>query len=156
MSSQSSIEVSLLFHSTSSAASVVSQVSAGSVWCAGGGSCCDEEGRGCRGSEEPGRCTEVHGCSAQMSDTWPPLSAASPPSLGLRSPSPGSHSPGNTQTGCVSTEMSFTSYISQIGVFSVKKLVCSQIFRYFLYVFIHNKVYFTFTFGHFLKHNRFV
>lgn len=79
--------------------SVVSQVSAGSVvqWCAGGGSCCDEEGRGGRGSEESGLCTEVRGCSTRMTDTWPPQSAASPPSSEQRSPSLGCHSPGKQE-----------------------------------------------------------
>lgn len=89
-------EVSLLFRSTSSAISVVSRVSAGSVRCAIGSRCCGEEGRGGRRSGEPGRCTGVHGCSAQKTDTWPLLSAASPPSSGLRSLSRGSRSPGNT------------------------------------------------------------
>lgn len=90
-------------HSTFSAISVVMQVSAGSVvqWCAGGGSCCDEEGRGGQGSEGSGRCKEVRGCSAQTTDIWPPQSAASLPSSGRRSPSLGSHSP---SVGCQLSE----------------------------------------------------
>lgn len=126
ISSQSlSIEVSRLFRSTSSVVSWEGEgVSAGSVvqrfagggavpvksldtpqtfgWCC---SCCDEEDRGGPGSEEPGRCTEVRGCSAQTTDTWPPLSAASPPSSGRHFPSPGSHSPGNTKGGDVRAEL---------------------------------------------------
>lgn len=117
-----SIEVSHLFRSTSSALSWVSQVSAGSVVqrCAGGGSCCDEEGRGGQGSEEPGPCTEVRGCSARTTGTWPPLSAASPPSSGLRSPSQGSHSPGNVQGQSVCEQERLLSVIKVVRLDDIK------------------------------------
>lgn len=86
---------SVVCRSTSSALSDVSQVSAGSVVqrCAGGGSWCVEQGRGAPASVKPGRCTEVRGCSVQRRGIWPPPSAASPPSSGQHSLSPGSRSP---------------------------------------------------------------
>lgn len=71
------------------------RVSAGSVvlGCAGCGSCYGALGRGARGSERSGPCTAARDCSAPTTGTWPPPSAASPPSAGRRSLSPGSRSP---------------------------------------------------------------